>query len=222
MALLRLLDTVDLKARTFELAIAQSTSTRHIRQQVGIPISIRALLPTSVRLGRLDPRSYDPKDQTALRDARYQLVQAARRYHWNVPRIQKPIQQIERHMSPDGTLFPPRPEFFYIVGAQDPTKWHWPPGMEAALEACNGTNSRVKVIRHWKKEGGSPMAAKMMWRTQVMSKMLNRAAENGFHNDIQREEYGRVWRYLQQKRQQYRQHRTTPRLGLPDRTAPRG
>ncbi|KAI1610119.1 hypothetical protein EDD36DRAFT_64615 [Exophiala viscosa] len=199
MALLRRRDTVDLKTRVLELHFAQRVKTHRVRQQFGVPIT-RQINDLS-QLESIESDLPNPKSKHYLKRARIILL---RRRYLGRPEALPRLLYVERHTSNCGTIFPPRPEFFYEVGAPDPHRYHWtdriPPREGAAPEWYQGqTRTGPKSHKPRTYSNSSPVG--MLWRKRAGLRMAYRAEKSAFDSFKQRAESRALERVWQRKRQ---------------------
>lgn len=201
MALLRQSDIINLQSKTFDLHLSQSIVSRPLRQDVGIPIIKRIIFRPHGNTALLEQQKGDSNRHGShlMKERLYffHKVLAIRRRQRT-----KLTGYIERHMSSDGTIFPPRPDFIYRVGAEDPTKQHWtsrvPPRAGAAPEWYQGHMRTEREARVWNKESCSKWSAKLWWMRGVTRRMRAVGHAGVFPTFEQKREYWRVKRFLKQ------------------------
>ncbi|KAK5487316.1 hypothetical protein LTR55_004687 [Exophiala xenobiotica] len=130
-----------------------------LRQQDAIPIERRGLrhrfMPTAERQQRLNDDS-----QVYLKVARLYLLHRTINRR---PRDRPGMRYVERHVSADGTIFPPRPEFFFRVGRPDPYSNTDTPEEQARKAAA--------FKAKWKKSSRSTSSPVEIWKTTMENQM---------------------------------------------------
>ncbi|KAK5198194.1 hypothetical protein LTR99_007558 [Exophiala xenobiotica] len=130
-----------------------------LRQQDAIPIERRGLrhrfMPTAERQQRLNDDS-----QVYLKVARLYLLHRTINRR---PGGRPGMRYVERHMSADGTIFPPRPEFFFRVGRPDPYSNTDTPEEQARKAAA--------FKAKWKKSSRSTSSPVEIWKTTMENQM---------------------------------------------------
>ncbi|KIV81578.1 hypothetical protein PV11_03752 [Exophiala sideris] len=198
MALLRRRDTVDLETRVSELHFSQRVKIYRVRQQYGIPIT-RQIHDLS-QLESTDGDHSRPKSSFYLRRARIILL---RTRYLGRDEARPRLLYVERHTSRCGTIFPPRPEFFYKVGAPDPHRYHWTdrisPREGSAPDWYQG-ETRTGPRSHKARSYSNSSPVIMLWRKRAGQRMGYRAEKSAFDSFKQRAEARALERVWQRKR----------------------
>ncbi len=173
-------DIADLEAgmATIDLQTQGNQEIHRIRQQDGISIERRDLhhkwMPTAERQQGLKEDS-----QEYLKTARVDLLHKTIDRH---PQYRPWTKYVERHMSSDGTIFPPRPDFFSKAGQPDPL------GKSKTLQEAPGSaaNLRQEETRqasefrgNWKKASQSTSSATEIWKTNMENQMQLKITPQG-------------------------------------------
>ena len=177
----------------------QRVKTRKLRQQYGIPIT-RQIHDLS-QLESAEGNHPKPNSNLYLKRARVILL---RRRYWGRPDAPARLLYVERHTSKCGTIFPPRPKFFYKVGAPDPHHYHWtdriPPREGSAPEWYQG-ETRTGPRSHKARSYSNSSPVIMLWRKRAGQRMGYKAEKSAFDSFKQRAESRALERVWQRKRQ---------------------
>ncbi|KAK5451892.1 hypothetical protein LTS15_007615 [Exophiala xenobiotica] len=154
-------DDPDLEAAiaTTEQNTQGNQEIHRLRQQDAIPIERRGLRHRFMRTAERQQRLNDDS-QEYLKVARLHLLHRTidRR-----PGDRRGIRYVESHMSADGTIFPPRPDFFFRVGRPDPYSNSDTPKEQARKAAA--------FKAKWKKSSRSTSSPVEIWKTTMEDQM---------------------------------------------------